>query len=304
MLFKNLTVYRLPPHWSGSAANLEEALGRRPLQACTPLQMRSLGWVGASPAQRLLHAVGEQYLLALGIDQKLLPASVIRQQAEERARQQAESQGFPVGRRQMRAVRMQVADELRARAFSRRTVTHAWIDRTNGRLVVDTGSAVRAEELLATLRDTLGSLPVEPLEVERSVSGCMAAWLGQGGPAGPFSLEQDLELQSADAAKASICYRRHPLEGSDIRGHLSSGKRPTHLGLTWKGRISFVLTEKLQFKRVQFLELGTEKASEQEDIDPVERFDGDFAVMTGELSELLGDLCRELDGQEQRAVVQ
>ncbi len=304
MLFKNLTVYRLPPHWGGSAANLEEALGRRPLQACTPLQMRSLGWVDASPAQRLLHVVGEQYLLALGIDQKLLPASVIRQQAEERARQQAESQGFPVGRRQMRAVRMQVADELRARAFSRRTVTHAWIDRTNGRLVVDTGSAARAEELLATLRDTLGSLPVEPLEVERSVSGCMAAWLGQGGPAGPFSLEQDLELQSADAAKASIRYRRHPLEGSDIRGHLSSGKRPTHLGLTWKGRISFVLTEKLQFKRVQFLELGTEKASEQEDIDPVERFDGDFAVLTGELSELLGDLCRELDGQEQRAVVQ
>ncbi len=302
MWFKNLTVYRLPADWNWSAANLEEALGRRPLRPCTALQMRSLGWVAASPAQRLLHTVGEQYLLALGIDQKLLPASVIRQQAEERARQQAEKQGFPVGRRQMRALKMQVADELRARAFSRRTVMRAWIDRAKGWLVIDTGSAGRAEELLETLRDTLGSLSVQALDVQRSVSGCMATWLKQGGSAGPFSAEQDLELQSADAAKATIRYRRHPLEGNDIRGHLSSGKRPTQLGLTWNGRISFVLTEKLQIKRVEFLELGPEKESEGEQIDPVEQFDIDFTVMAGELSKLLGDLCRQLDGEAERAV--
>ena len=302
MWFKNLTVYRLPQDWQGSAADLEGALDRRPLQPCTALQMRSLGWVAASPAQRLLHIVGEQHLLALGIDQKLLPASVIRQQAEERARQQAEKQGFPLGRRQMRALKMQVADELRARAFSRRTVTRAWIDRARGWLVIDTGSAGRAEELLETLRDTLGSLSVQALDVQRSVSGCMAAWLKQGGSAGPFSVEQDLELQSADAAKATIRYRRHPLEGNDIRGHLSSGKRPTQLGLTWNGRISFVLTEKLQIKRVEFLEFGPEKETEGEETDPVEQFDIDFTVMAGELSKLLSDLRRELDGEAERAV--
>ena len=301
MWFKNLTVYRLPADWNWSAANLEQALGRRPLQPCSPLQMRSLGWVAASPAQRLLHTVGEQHLLALGIDQKLLPASVIRQQAEERARQQAETQGFPVGRRQMRALKMQVAEALRARAFSRRTVTPLWIDRAQGWLVVDAGSASRAEELLETLRDTLGSLSVQALDVRRSVSGCMAAWLTQGGSAGPFSVEQDLELQSADAAKATVCYRRHPLEGSDIRGHLSAGKRPTQLGLTWNGRISFVLTEKLRIKRVQFLQLGPEKESEGEQIDPVEQFDIDFTVMAGELSKLLSDLRRQLDGEADRA---
>ncbi len=301
MWFKNLTVYRLPEDWNGSAAHLEEALGRRPLQPCGALQMRSLGWVAASPAERLLHAVGGQHLLALGIDQKLLPASVIRQQAEARAREQAESQGFPVGRQQMRALKMQVADELRARAFTRRTVTRAWIDPTKGWLVVDTGSAARAEELIETLRDTLGSLSVQALDVQRSVSGCMAAWLTQGGSAGPFSVEQDLELQSADAAKATIRYRRHSLEGKDIRGHLASGKRPTQLGLTWNGRVSFVLTEKLQIKRLEFLELAPEKEGEGEEIDPVEQFDIDFTVMAGELSKLLSELCRELDGEADRA---
>ena len=301
MWFKNLTIYRLPEDWNCSAGNLEEALGRRPLQQCSPLQMRSVGWVAASPAQRLLHTVGEQHLLALGIDQKVLPASVIRQQAEERAREQAGSQGFPVGRRQMRALKAQVADELRARAFTRRAVIRAWIDRSRGWLVVDTGSAARAEELLDTLRGTLGSLSVQALDAQRSVSGCMAAWLTQGGSAGAFSVEQDLELQSADAARATIRYRRHSLEGKDIRTHLASGKRPTQLGLTWNGRVSFVLTEKLQIKRVEFLELGPEKESEGEETDPVEQFDIDFTVMAGELSKLLGELCRELSGEADRA---
>lgn len=301
MWFKNLTVYRLPDDWSRSAAELEEALGQRPLQPCGPLQMRSLGWVGASPAERLLHSVGEQHLLALGVDQKLLPASVIRQQAETRAREQAEKQGFPVGRQQMRALKMQVADELRARALTRRTVTHAWIDSAQGWLVVDTASAARAEELLETLRDTLGSLAAQPFDVQRSVSGCMAAWLTQDGSGGSFLLEQDLELQSADAAKATVRYRRHALDGPDIRAHLAAGKRPTQLGLTWNGRVSFVLTEKLQVKRVEFLEMAPERESGDEQLDPMEQFDIDFTVMTGELSKLLVQLGRELDGEGARA---
>ncbi len=293
MWFKNLTVYRLSEPWSWSAARLEEALGGRPLQPCSALQMRSLGWVSASPADRLLHTVAGQQLLALGIDQKLLPASVIRQQAEVRAREQAQSQGFALGRRQMRALRMQVADELRARALTRRTVTRAWIEAAQGWLVVDTGSAARAEELLETLRDTLGSLPVQAWDAQRSVSGCMAAWLTQPGPAGPFSIEQDLELQSADAARATIRYRRHALDGRDIRAHLAAGKRPTQLGLTWRGRVSFILTEKLQIRRLEFLDLGPEKAEDGQ-TDPIEQFDIDFTVMAGELSKLLAELAQEL----------
>ncbi|MGH8296327.1 MAG: recombination-associated protein RdgC, partial [Steroidobacteraceae bacterium] len=55
MWFKNLTVYRLPADWSGSAASLEEALTRRPLQPCSPLEMRSMGWVPPATTDRLLH---------------------------------------------------------------------------------------------------------------------------------------------------------------------------------------------------------------------------------------------------------
>jgi recombination associated protein RdgC len=297
MWFKNLTLYRLPPDWSWSAASLEEALARRPLQPCSPLQMRSVGWVPPGTTDRFLHSVAEQHLLALGVDQKLLPASIVRQEAERRARAQADTQGFPVGRRQMRALKMQVLEELRARALSRRRMTRAWVDPRGGWLVVDSASDRRAEELIETLRDTLGSLAVQKVDTERSPSACMAAWLLQSDAAGAFSIEQDLELQSGEPAKSTIRYRRHPLDGKDVRAHITGGKRPTQLGLTWNGRISFVLTEKLQIKRVEFLEVAPERADD-EDIDPAEQFDLDFAVMAGELAKLLPDLIGELNGQQ------
>jgi recombination associated protein RdgC len=297
MWFKNLTVYRLPPDWSWSAAGLEDALARRPLQPCGPLEMRSMGWVAPATSDRLLHTLGEHHLLALGVDQKLLPASIVRQEAERRARIQAESQGFPVGRRQMRALKMQVLDELRARALSRRRMTRAWIDPHGGWLVVDSASDRKAEELVETLRDTLGSLAVQKVDTERSPSVCMAAWLLQSDASGPFTLEQDLELQSGEPAKSIVRYRRHPLDGKEVRAYVAGGKRPTQLGLTWNGRISFVLTEKMQIKRVEFLEVARERDDEEE-IDPAEQFDLDFAVMAGELAKLIMDLIRELNGQQ------
>ena len=297
MWFKNLTVYRLPADWSGSAASLEEALARRPLQPCSPLEMRSMGWVPPATTDRLVHTLGEHHLLALGVDQKLLPASIVRQEAERRARIQAATQGFPVGRRQMRALKMQVLEELRARALTRRRVTRAWIDPRGGWLVVDSASDRRAEEVVDTLRDTLGTLAVQKVDTERSPSACMAAWLMQSDASGAFSIEQDLELQSGEPAKSIVRYRRHPLDGKEVRAYVAAGKRPTQLGLTWNGRISFVLTEKLQIKRVEFLEVAPEQGDEDE-VDPAEQFDLDFAVMAGELAKLLQELIRELDGRQ------
>jgi recombination associated protein RdgC len=304
MWFKNLTVYRLPDNWSVSAAELEDKLSRRPLQACGSFDMFSRGWVHPSTTQRYVHTTNGQHLIALGVEQKLLPASIIKQVTTERAAVQADQQGFPVGRRQMREIKERVTEELRARALSRRRMTRAWIDPANGWFVVDAAGGNRADELVETLRDTLGTLPVQFMETERVPHASMAAWLMLGDAPLRFTLSDDLELQTPDKTKATVRYVRHPLEGKDIQAHLQSGKYTTRLGLTWNDRIAFVMTEKLAIKRVEFLEIAKDKP-ENEGISPEEQFDIDFLLMTGELNQLLSDLREALGGevrqQEQRA---
>ena len=299
MWFKNLVVYRLPADWSISAAELEEQLARRPLKPCGPFDMSSTGWVAPASTGRLLHTVNQQHLIALGVDQKLLPSTIIRQVATERAATLAVEQGFPVGRRQMRDLRIRVTEELRARALTRRRMTRAWIDPENGWFIVDAAGAARAEELVDALRDTLGSLSVQFLDTTKSPQQSMSSWLMLGDAPMRFGIDQDLELQTADANKATVRYTRHPLDPREIQGHLKAGKYPTRLGLTWYDRISFVLTDKLHVKRVEFLEMTKEHGT-GEDTDPAEQFDIDFAVMAGELAKLLEELAEALGGQPQK----
>jgi recombination associated protein RdgC len=296
MLFKNLVFHRLPAGWALSAVDFEALLAGRTLRPCGPFDMSSRGWVPVTRSGRLLHTVNQQHLIALGMDEKLLPASIVRQVAEERAEVQAQEQGFPVGRKQMRDLRNRVADELRARALTRRRVTRAWIDPLAGWFAVDASGMPRAELLVETLSDTLGSFAPQQIETARSPQAAMASWLLRGEAPARFSIDDDLELQTADKNKAIIRYTRHPLDGKEIRGHLTAGKYPTRLGLTWNDRVSFVLTDKLQVKRLEFLEMNKDD-TEAEEVDPAEQFDIDFAVMAGELANLLKDLTAVLGAE-------
>lgn len=295
MWFKNLIVYRLPEDWSVPAAELETQLSNRSLPPCGSFDMHSRGWVPVGPGQRFVHTANGQHLIALGVEEKLLPASIIRQVAGERAKELEEQQGYPVGRRQMRELKERVGEELRGRALTRKRATHAWIDPINRWLVIDAAGASRAEELIEALRDTLGTLAVEFLETERSVPLILGTWVMHGDAPLRFTIEQDLELQSPDPSKPTIRYVRHPLDGKDIRAHIGAGMFATRLGLTWSDRIAFVLTEKLQVKRLEFLMIEKDRPQgEEAQLAAEEQFDIDFTLMTGELAQLLADLVEVL----------
>jgi len=294
MWFKNLVIYRLANAWTLSSAELEAQLSGRTLQPCGPFELQTKGWVPVAEG-RLLHTQGTHHLLALGVNQKLLPASIVNQVTRERAEGLAAEQGFPVGRRQMRELKERVADELRGRALTRRNVLHAWLDADHGWLIVDTASAARAEELVETLRDTLGSLDLAQLETARSPSASMGAWLVHGESPGRFRIEQDLELQSIKDQRSFVRYVQHPLDGKEVQKHIASGKSATRLGLSWNGRIAFQLSSELQLKRVQFLDVGKDEAEGTEDA--AEKFAIEFALMRGELSRLITDLIEVLGGE-------
>lgn len=94
-----------------------------------------------------------------------------------------------------------------------------------------------------------------------------------------------------------VRYVRHSLDGRDIRDHIAGGKVATRLGMTWKDRISFVLTDQMQIKRVSFLHI-LKQESDTAVADENEQFDIDFALMTGELSLFLADLTAALGGEK------
>ena len=150
MWIKNLIVYRLPASWAVEAEDLERKLAKTPLQRCGGFQMESRGWTCPFEEEQYLYNQNRHWLLALGMEEKLLPASIIRQEALDRAEKIAKSQAHPVGRKQMRDIREEVTNEFLPRALARRRLTHCWIDGINRWLVVDAAGDPIAEKYAAT----------------------------------------------------------------------------------------------------------------------------------------------------------
>lgn len=295
MWFRNLQLYRLPAPWALPLADLEEQLTRGSFHPCGSQDHQSRGWV--SPRNgTLVHSIGGQWLLSLMVEQRLLPSSVVNQEVMERAEKMAAEQGYPPGRKALRELKDRVTEELLPRAFLKRSKTPVWIDPKNGWLGVDSSSQVKAEEALEHLRKTLDDLPLTLIRTQRSPVSAMADWLAGGEAPAGFTLDRDCELKSVDEEKASVRYVRHSLEGEEIKAHLVAGKLPTRLALTWDDRISFILTEKGEIKRLAFLDVlkeSVEQGTENAD----ETFDAEFAMMAGEFNRLIPALLEALGGE-------
>ena len=297
MWFKNLLVYRLAPDNRIKADDLEEKLKAGALQPCGSFEMESRGWVAPRTEDRFLHSLERQWLISFGVNQKILPGSVVTQTAKERAAKLAEKQEHPVGRKQMRDIRERVLEELMPKALSRRRTLGTWIDPVNEWLVIDTAADKKADELLEALIGADVAVEAKRLETHQSPSAAMTLWLSSGEVPAPFTIDQDLELKASGESRATVRYVNHPLEGREIREHIAGGKTATRLGMTWKNRVSFVLTEQLQIKRVVFLDILKEETQDQAE-DAEEQFDIDLALMTGELAALLTDLVDALGGEK------
>jgi recombination associated protein RdgC len=261
--------------------------------------MQSQGWISPRDNGQLVHTVNKQMLLTLGVEKKLLPTTVINQVTKIKAAEIEEQQGYKPGRKQMKELKEQVTDELLPRAFSVWRSTRVWIDPQNGWLVVDAGSAAKADEVLKLLFKAVDKLPLESLQVVQSPLSAMTSWLLADEAPRSFTVDQDTELRSKAENKATVRYSRHSLEAEEVRRHIEAGKQCTRLAMTWADRVSFVLTESLTIKRVAPLDVLKENAdatAQNED----ERFDGDFMLMAGELGKMLNDLVEALGGEVEK----
>lgn len=299
MWFKNIQLYRLPSPLTISLAQLQEQLARGPFVKCPSNQPMSRGFVSPRKDGDLVYQLGGQWLIALAVEQRLLPSSVVNEEVKERAEAMEAEQGYAPGRKQMKELRERITEELMPRSFTQKRVTFVWIDPVNGWFCVDASSPAKAEEVIEHLRHCLDEFPLTMLHTYFSPTSAMADWLaGSEAPAG-FTIDRDCELKAAAELKESVRYVSHSLEGdtgNEVKAHLASGKLPTKLALTWDDRISFVLTEKLEIKRLAFLDLLKEQADKSaEHAD--EKFDADFALMTGELSRFIPQLINALGGE-------
>ncbi|WP_367352557.1 recombination-associated protein RdgC [Achromobacter animicus] len=295
MWFRNLKIYRLSAPLSDYAEQLQAGLKRHAFQSGNNLEMQSIGWIAPREGGELAHPVAGRFLLTMRAEKKLLPGTVINQVAKARAQEIEEQQGYKPGRKQMKEIKERAMDELLPRAFSIYRDTRVWIDPVGRWLVIDTASSAKADEVIGLLAKTVDPMPLENLYVAQSPASAMTGWLAEDEAPSNFTIDQDTELRSSGTSGAAVRYLKHSIDAEDARRHIQSGKQCTRLAMTWADRISFVLTESLDIRRVSPLDVlkeGTDYAQNDD-----EKFDSDMVLMTGELAKMLAELVEALGGE-------
>ncbi len=292
-------IYRMTAGWPEVVATLEDALEEARFTECGASQEKSVGWVEPRGHEHgaLVEVVGGQWLMKLMIEVKVIPASVVKRKVQEQLDHIEATTGRKPGKKERRDISEDARLALLPVAFTKQGSVQVWVDPTAGILVTDAGSQGKADEVMTWLIKAVNGLVVQLVNTQTSPSAAMALWLStQEGPP-DFTVDRECELKAADESRAVVRYTRHALDTEEVSQHIAMGKVPTRLALTWSDRVSFVLTDTLQLKKVSFLETVFEGAAAAPGDTQDDNFDADVAIATGELTKLIPDLLEALGGE-------
>ena len=298
-MFKNVTIYRIAPGWEATLESMEAALDAVRFVPCSASQDKSVGWSEPRGEEHspLVESVAGQRILKLTIETKAVPGSVVKEKAQEAADHIEATTGRKPGKKETKELREDALQALLPQAFPRRGSVWVWFDLQRGLLVTDASSQGKNDEVVTALVRVFDGLALTLLQTAMTPQTVMTQWLATTEPDNDwpegFNVERECELKSADEEKSAVKFTRHHLLTDEVRKHLTEGKLPTRLALSWEGRIGFTLTESMQLKKLAFLEgVFDDRPNDDES-----GFDTDVALATGELNKLIPAVIAALGGE-------
>lgn len=301
MFFKNLLAYRLTQPLTVDAEGLQTALATKPAREPGTQELSTYGFIapyGKGEESPLVYERNGYILIATRKATRQLPATVIREAVVKKVEAIEFEQQRKVYKKERDRLKDEIIQALMPHAFVRNSHTLAAIDLKAGLILVNTSSANTAEDLLSTLREVIGTLPVRPLTVKVSPAASMTEWVKtEEAPTDIYVLDSAL-LRDTHEDGGTITARGQDLTSDEIKLHLSTGKVVTQLALAYADKLSFVLDDKMVIRRLRFESMLKDQADADGGDDADGQFASSFVLMMLTLNAFFGALVEALGGEE------
>jgi recombination associated protein RdgC len=303
MWFKNILLYRFTSAVEIFPEKLNKQLSEQEFKPCGKQDTHRYGWVPPMTglSEELYHSANGCMMICARREEKVLPAAVIKEKLDEKIDLLEMTEDRRIYSKEKQTIKDDIIFDCLPQAFTKSQRTYAYIDPQQGWLIIDSSSTSKAEELIKLLRQSLGTLPVIPVQTTESPSVIMSSWLQGENLPNNVELGSECELQEPSEEGSILRCKRQDLYAPEIEQHLNTGKRVVKLAIDWNESLQCLITDNMEVKRLKFAEKIIEEADDSSDGDKAAQFDADFSVMTLSLREFINALLGMFGGISQEA---
>jgi recombination associated protein RdgC len=288
-MFNNLMIYRLLEAFPETPESLSEKLSQFAFKPCGSHDESISGFV-APIGEELVFSQGGRLAVCLQTESKVMPAAAINKLVAEKMEKFESENGKRANAKERASIKDEVIFNALPTALTVVKQTLAYIDTVAGFIVVDASSQGKAEDVLTYLRRCLGTLPCTPLNTKDMPRHVLTSWITDLQPNGA-TLGMECTLEGEEKARVKI--KNIDLHSAEVDKHLQYGHQVTQIAVEFDNRLSFVINENLEIKRLKFIG----EITDNQDVETAEqRFDADFFLMTGEIKNLIEKIIEWLGG--------
>ncbi|OGT46625.1 MAG: recombination-associated protein RdgC [Gammaproteobacteria bacterium RIFCSPHIGHO2_12_FULL_38_11] len=290
MWFKQASLFQFTKPLRLKEQELSSALSPLSFTPCLPSLPSSMGWV--SPIDQndsqLVYGTKKYWMICLQLEEKLLPAAVIRQALDEKIEEIEKKESRAVRGKEKQNLKDEITQTLLPKAFTQKTRIHAMIDLDRQYLIINSNNAKKVERFVAFLKRAIAPIDLKSPDIKKPTK-VMTEWVKENAPDG-FTIGQSCVMQDPQQERRVIRCQHQDLLASAIQSLMKDGCDISQLSLSWKDQLQFILTPDFSIKSIQFQNAVIELSKADYTETPQQRFDADFVIMTEILTQLMDDL--------------
>jgi recombination associated protein RdgC len=291
MWFKQIQLFQLSNPLNFQIDKLMSLLEPLAFIPCLPSMPHSSGWVAPiedDNDEKLIRSFNGYAMLCFQVEEKILPAAVIRQELNDAIKELEVSGNRKLRQKEKFTLKDDITNTLLPRAFSRFTRVYAYIDTKNAWLILGTTNNKIIELFISAFKKSVSD-NIQLIHIQ-NLSSLMTNWLSTQRYPTEFSVEKSCVLQDPNQENRIIRCQQQDLFATSIQSLLKDGCAVKQLSLCWQDRVNFALTDDFFIRTIQYQDEIKEQIKEIGAETKQQRFDADFLIMTATLSNLLVDL--------------
>lgn len=289
MWFKQIQIFQLSSSFHHQASDIHHRLEPFAFQSCLPSMPSSMGWVSPIDEEDapLTRGLNGCFMIALQLEDKILPASVVNQALQDKIKQIEVNEARKVRQKEKLGFKDEIVHTLLTRAFTKFTTLYAFIDVRNHWLVLNSISPAKTELFISMFQKAFGEC-IEDSELIKP-SALLTNWLKTQEYPKEFSIGKACVLQDPEQQNRIVRCQQQDLFTAGVQSIFKEGFDVIQMELCWHDRIRFVLADDFSLRGVTLAEEDVIEMKETYE-SKQEKFDADLILMSESLSGMFKDL--------------